>query len=88
MTHKTYFKNPPIRLKGEALTELRWQCFERDAGICQRCGVYAPWDGFWVSRGHMAHVKSRGVGGSDTLDNVVWKCASCHIGLEHTKGVK
>lgn len=71
------------RLKGKAMEQLRRECFERDKGICQVCGKYASWE-----QGHMAHVKSRGAGGGDTLDNVKWKCPYCHICKEHGKGEK
>ena len=36
----------------------------------------------------MAHIKSRGAGGEDAMENTVWKCPYCHIFLEHTKGEK
>lgn len=85
---KSYPKNKPTRLKGKAIEELRRQCFERDKGICQTCGFYAPLEGFWTERGHMAHERHRSVGGADVLDNVKWRYPRCHLGLRHTKGIK
>jgi hypothetical protein len=86
----------PVRLKGKAMEALRRECFERDGYRCQHlinlrgnmaiCAKTVVWErGFWDS-GHMAHIKSRGAGGGDTLDNVVTKCAFCHIVREHSKG--
>jgi 5-methylcytosine-specific restriction endonuclease McrA len=95
-------KTKPMRLTGKALEDLRRQCFERDGYRCQhirafpamkrgtvydaKCDKQVTWDGYRT--GHMAHIKSRGAGGGDTLDNVITKCAECHIGREHTKGEK
>ena len=69
---------------------LRLACFERDGYRCQhilpddvkfapqsysrRCLLPVSWES-----GHMAHVKSRGAGGPDTLENVLTKCAHCHL---------
>lgn len=83
----------PGRLKGEAMTELRMQCFDRDVYCCQhmlkyedgtdmaRCG----WGITWES-GHMAHIVSRGRGGKDELSNVITKCAQHHMIVEHSYG--
>jgi 5-methylcytosine-specific restriction endonuclease McrA len=85
-------KTKPVRLTGKALEDLRRHCFARDGFRCQhhiaQCGpFYQPCRKLvtWES-GHMAYIKSRGAGGGDTLDNVITKCAECHIGREHTKG--
>ena len=61
---------------------LRLACYKRDKGICQQCREPVSWE--W---GHMAHIKRRAKGG-DVLDNVQWKCPTCHLGLEHGKGIK
>lgn len=80
----------PIRLKGKKLRKLRQDCYDRAMGLCEaendkghRCRKAAPWSGGVFVRGHMAHIKSRGAGGSDTLDNVLWKCPECHLQKEH-----
>lgn len=67
-----------IRLKGTALAKLRRQCFVRDGWRCVTCGRTVSW-----ASGHMAHVVSRGAGGSDILSNVLTKCGDCHNGEEH-----
>lgn len=54
-----------------------------DVQRTMRCGIPVTWES-----GHMAHIKSRGAGGIDTLDNVVTKCAHCHLIKEHTLGQK
>lgn len=75
-----YPKNKPIRLTGKKKRKLRQDCYERAGGHCEECDAPAPWDGGVMYRGHMAHIKSYGAGGGDTLDNVKWKCATCHVG--------
>jgi len=71
-----------IRLKGKPLADLRRQCFTRDGWACVDCGVGVSW-----ASGHMAHIKSRGAGGSDVLENVRTKCAGCHDKEHHPKAV-
>lgn len=79
-----------VRLKGAALEDLRHACWLRDLGNCQNCRAFTFWkprfDGDPVGY-DMAHIKSRGAGGSDTLENVRCLCHSCHM-KEHTKGLK
>ena len=72
-----------LRLYGKAKTEFRRKVAERALEFCDVCGWYAPlkWDGVFDS-GHVAHIKSYGAGGGDTMDNVKWKCPDCH-GKEH-----
>jgi 5-methylcytosine-specific restriction endonuclease McrA len=74
-------KDIPVRLEGKALAALRIACFLRDAGRCVICGVIT-----WLDapeehprKADMAHIKSRGAGGSDTLDNVRNNCHRCHM---------
>jgi hypothetical protein len=74
-----------IRLDGEDLTRLRLDCFERDHNRCSECdrrvSRYAP---EWADhRAHMAHIVSRGAGGSDTLENVRTLCREHHMEDEH-----
>jgi 5-methylcytosine-specific restriction endonuclease McrA len=64
----TVGKTGRIRLRGKALEALRRDCFERDRYRCQcspSCGVAVTWES-----GDMAHIVSRGAGGSDVLSNV------------------
>ena len=76
----TVGKTGRIRLKGEALVALRRRVFLRDKWTCQECGAICGW-----ASGHLAHIQSRGAGGSDVLSNVLTKCADCHM-KEHNCG--
>ncbi len=82
-------KTAPIRLKGLALHMLRLECVTRDKGRCQECRALvctSPEVPDWHPLKYdMAHLKSRGAGGSDTLDNVRTLCHECHM-REHTEG--
>ncbi len=77
-------KSKPIRLEGEAYAQFRKSVHVRESGICEGCNRYAPllvngvFDEFLC--GHVAHIKSRGAGGGDTLKNVRWLCFKCHRG--------
>ncbi len=63
-----------VRLTGKALERLRQECFERDNWTCTcGCGRGAP----LVL--DMAHIKSRGAGGSDCLSNVKTMTHECHM---------
>jgi 5-methylcytosine-specific restriction endonuclease McrA len=68
------------------LTERAWQCrrkalYEREEGVCEDCGRYAPLHPDDSPAGHAAHVTRRKVH-DDRLSNLRWLCARCHI-LEH-----
>ena len=86
-------KTGRIRLTGRALTELRQACFCRDKFLCRECGRMVAWDvadaerGFGIPVGEMAHIQSRGAGGSDILENVRTLCPKCHRD-EHNAGGK
>jgi 5-methylcytosine-specific restriction endonuclease McrA len=77
-----------VRLDGQDLTELREACFRRDEMRCCSCGlrVNANLPDWHPRRAHMAHIKSRGAGGSDILSNVRLLCAECHLVKEHAYG--
>jgi len=47
-----------------------------------RCNRTAPWSGPLTVRGHLAH-KKHGPRRDDTLKEVLWKCAECHM-KEHS----
>lgn len=71
-----------IRRTGEALTQLRWDCYYRDGQRCVTCKRWVRFEsGEWDSM-HMAHVRNKRMYG-DTLDNVRTKCGECHLVLEH-----
>ena len=81
-------KKKTVRLKGKAYHDLRVEAWDRAAGRCHDCGKFVPLltpgGGFNVfTCAHLAHIKSRGAGGSDILSNVVIKCYQCHIEIEH-----
>ena len=81
-------KTGTIRLTGKALGVLRRDCIERDKGVCQECGIGVSWTPLFDGDPQaydMAHIKSRGAGGSDVLDNVRCLCHSCHM-KEHNCG--
>ena len=81
-------KTGTIRLTGKALEVLRRDCFERDKGVCQECGIALLWEPRFNGDRQaydMAHIQSRGAGGSDILDNVRSLCHSCHM-KEHNCG--
>jgi 5-methylcytosine-specific restriction endonuclease McrA len=69
-----------VRLKGADLERLRREVFTRDKWLCCNCGRTCG----WVS-GHLAHIKSRGAGGSDTAENTRLLCRDCHMD-EHNCG--
>jgi 5-methylcytosine-specific restriction endonuclease McrA len=83
-------KPRPGRLTGEALKDLRRQCYERDGGKCVECGIpliYEPAHPLVPNGYHMSHIRARSLQGKDELSNVRSKCSFCHLILEHTKGV-
>jgi 5-methylcytosine-specific restriction endonuclease McrA len=75
-------KTGRLRLKGKAMDALRWRVFQRDNWHCQECGRECSWEA-----GHLAHIKSRGAGGSDTEENTRLLCMACHH-AEHNCGGK
>ena len=79
------YKSGRIRLTGADIAELRRECWQRDGGCCQEClgrTFYVPFYPGHPQGYEMAHIKSRGAGGSDTLENVRCLCRRCHD-LEH-----
>jgi len=77
-------KEKTIRLKGKAYSKLREEAYNRAGECCEDCGRWLPLTGDTVFNiAHLSHIKSRGAGGSDTLDNVKIKCFECHIMDEH-----
>ncbi len=60
-------------LFGVDMRNRRQEVFDRDKGRCQGCRKPVGWQS-----GHMHHVKHRGRGGSDDLENLAWACPDCH----------
>jgi len=81
-------KNAAIRIKGKALAQLRLACWVRDRGIflkCQRPTYFEPRYAGDPEAYDMAHIKSRGAGGSDVISNVATMHHSCQL-REHNGG--
>jgi hypothetical protein len=82
-----------VRLVGRDMELLRYQAFIRSGGYCEmtREGKRCLWPITFESM-ELAHIKSRGAGGSDVLDNVLCSCKlrsdfkpGCHK-LQHAGG--
>ena len=73
------WRRKKVRLDGREMVELRQNVFARAAGQCEnefqgkRCKTPITWMMF-----DMHHMQSRGRGGSDTMDNCLAVCWSCH----------
>ena len=82
---ETIGKTGRIRLRGKKLEALRRERFEKDRYRCQwdGCGKLVEWSG--PNAGHLAHIQSRGAGGSDTLENTRTLCGFHHM-YEHQHG--
>lgn len=74
------FPKGRIRLKGKPLENLRVLCLQRDRGRCRACKslVDDSLPDWHPLKYHMAHIKSRGASGEDTLENVRTLCGACH----------
>ena len=71
-----------VRLTGKDLEKLRRDCWYRDNFTCAACLTATNYEPRYTGdpRAYdMAHIKSRGAGGSDVLDNVRALCHSCHM---------
>lgn len=79
-----------VRLSGAAMEHLREQRYRMDGERCtwKGCGVWLPLYGSVFNRAHLAHIKSHGAGGGDTIENTHIRCFLHHIEFEHTKGTK
>lgn len=79
-----------IRLSGASMERLREKRYEIDGGKCtfKGCGIWLPLYGSVFNRAHLAHIKSHGAGGSDTLANTRIRCFHHHVEVEHMKGIK
>jgi 5-methylcytosine-specific restriction endonuclease McrA len=76
---KVRSKPRPGRLKNAELELLRMKCWERDKGLCQRCGQFTDPDKFHTASDsyHMAHKRGKRMWG-DSLDQVETFCGDCH----------
>jgi len=78
-----------VRLSGPLLTKLRLDCWIRAKGRCEKCGerlyYQARYPGDPLAY-DMAHIKSRGAGGSDVLENVQALCHREHMAAHAGRG--
>ena len=78
-----------VRLSGKAMRQLREDVYVRDKGMCQcGCGRVAYFQARFEGDPHaydMAHIVSRGAGGSDVMSNLKTMRHMCHMN-EHAKG--
>ena len=81
---KTLRRGEPGSAEKEAVRRL---VFGRDGFRCVECRAPVRWEsGYWES-GHLAHIKSRGAGGSWEPDNLRTLCMRCHM-AEHNGGFR
>lgn len=77
--HRESWRSGKIRLNGREMAQLRQDCFVRSRGFCEnsidgkRCLTRVNW-----VTGHLAHIQSRGRGGSDSKENCLFVCVPCH----------
>ena len=69
-----------VRLTGEALCELRGYVYLRDNGRCRETDRFVSDDlpDWHADKYHMAHIKSRGAGGSDLPSNCLCLSGAAH----------
>jgi hypothetical protein len=83
----TIGKTGRVRLRGKVLEALRRDCFERDRYRCRckhpepGCGELCNWE-----YDDMAHIVSRGAGGSDELSNVLTMKHEHHLATHNCGG--
>jgi len=75
-------KNKRIKLKEKAYYDLIQAVRERENYTCQACHNIFPGK---MLTGH--HLKSKGSGGNDSLENLACVCSFCHIKI-HTGEMK
>jgi hypothetical protein len=76
------WRRPRIRLNGKEMGILRQNVCYRAQGQCEnsvteqqeRCPARINW-----ITGELAHIVSRGRGGSDTMENCLFVCRECHF---------
>ena len=76
---RTSWRSGKIRLDAAGMKHLRQAVFARSSNQCEntvgkkRCPAQIFWGSF-----HLAHIISRGRGGSDTPENTLACCMDCH----------
>lgn len=81
------FPKGNVRLQAKELGELRKAVLKRDKMRCQECGeaVSDRYPAWHPRKAEMAHIRSRGAGGSDNLANLKLLCHECHQ-RQHNQG--
>jgi len=67
-----------IKLSKAKLSELKRDKWLIQGRVCAGCGLPVE-----LKYSHLCHIRSRGAGGGDTLDNVKVKHWDCHLIKEH-----
>ena len=70
---RPYPKKKRLKLSVKEYQELRKKACKRAMSSCEKCFAWCP-----LSNGHLHHKKTRGAGGDDKLENVIWLCYLCH----------
>jgi hypothetical protein len=80
-------KPRPGRLRGNELSALRAECFERDGFLCQVCDctVYEHASDFNPRKAHMSHIRNKRMWG-DVISNVETRCNFDHMITKHNAG--
>uniref|UniRef100_A0A6H1ZL28 Putative homing endonuclease n=1 Tax=viral metagenome TaxID=1070528 RepID=A0A6H1ZL28_9ZZZZ len=65
-------------LTGATLEQLRSDIKYKALYRCELCHR-------WTLHGHCHHIKSRGAGGDDTYENMVYLCVGCHTDAHNGK---
>ncbi len=77
-------QNGTLRLSGEDWRNQKRRCFERDSWCCSKCGQFRK---DYDLEAH--HIKPKGKGGSDDLENLTTRCAwfvsDCHTSCHPEK---
>lgn len=71
-----------VRLTGDDMEALRWECYRRDEAKCVICRRWLRFERDREDSMHMAHIRNKRMYG-DVIDNVLTKCSYCHLVLEH-----
>ncbi len=72
-------KVAPLRLDPLSYESLRQQILRRDSWRCQSCGA--------MSNLEVHHREFRSHSGSDSQENLITLCTTCHTRVHHREGV-
>ena len=68
-----YQKKKRIKLKPSEYRKMKTELYNRAKESCEICGRWVEFAQF-----HVHHIKTRGAGGDDSLDNCQGLCFKCH----------